>query len=327
MSDEKQESIVKANDTAIVPDHRNLRSLAMDLLKSGLFGQVKSVEGAITVIEYGRELGIPPVAALQTMAIVQGKLCMEAKAMLALFQNHGGKTKIVERSKTRCQIEFSKPGMEPYAHEYTIEHARAEKLDQKDNWKKMPETMLFWRCVATGIRAYDPGAIFGLYSKEELVDYSPQNTQQGGQSSSLSNGPMGMGPDVKNKQTADMTRASAPPQPQNNDVIDAIVEEPDNSFSLEPLYGDDPYNPSSKIANDPLKDDLVRAIKEALKAEDIDEKRFKVWLLDYQFRQKPTRKYVGMKFGNPSMGEGDANDLKHLHSNMKVAITKYRSHK
>jgi hypothetical protein len=176
MNETKRDALAKApvEGLAQLPDHHNLRALASDLLNSGLFPAVKNVAGAITIIEYGRELGIPPVAALQTMAIVQGRLCMEAKAMLALYQNHGGRIGILERSKTVARIEFSKDGMKPYVHEYTMEQAKQEKLSGKDNWLKMPETMLFWRAVATGIRLFDPGSVFGLYSKEEMADVTVQ---------------------------------------------------------------------------------------------------------------------------------------------------------
>lgn len=172
MNETKRDSLAKATPEGMaqLPDHGNLRALAGDLLNSGLFPAVKNVAGAITIIEYGRELGIPPVAALQTMAIVQGRLCMEAKAMLAVFQSHGGRIKILERSKTAARVELAKEGLENYVHEYTMDQARQEKLSGKDNWLKMPETMLFWRAIATGIRLFDPGSIFGLYSKEEMVD-------------------------------------------------------------------------------------------------------------------------------------------------------------
>ena len=65
------EEIVKHQDASVaIPSAQNLRMLAQDLLNSGLFPNIKNVAGAITVIEYGKELGIPPVAALQTMSIV-----------------------------------------------------------------------------------------------------------------------------------------------------------------------------------------------------------------------------------------------------------------
>lgn len=172
MSEMKKDALAKApaEGLAQLPDHRNLRALASDLLNSGLFPAVKNVSGAITIIEYGRELGIPPVAALQTMAIVQGRISLEAKGMMALFQNKGGRIKILERSKTVARIELSKDGREPHVHEYTMEQAKQEKLSGKDNWLKMPETMLFWRAVSTGIRLFDPGSVFGLYSTEEMRD-------------------------------------------------------------------------------------------------------------------------------------------------------------
>ncbi len=326
------EEIIKRQDTAVaIPSAQNLRMLAQDLLNSGMFPAVKNVAGAITIIEYGRELNIPPVAALQTMAIVNGRLCMEAKAMLAIFQNHGGRIKILERSKAVARIEFSKDGMEPYVHEYTMEQARQEELAGKSNWKKMPETMLFWRAVATGIRLFDPGAIFGLYSKEEMYDLSsnrqePEIAGRGVQAPPTfsSSKQENATPGPKNG-----TSAGGPGFFADNEPIkEAEVVEPGPGDPLsedEFFGGDKPVVYAGKddgpslFSPDAL-DGLVNAIKEALKAEKIDEKLFKAFLYETGPRKNPPKKYVGLRFGHPSFREGDPDDLKKLYSEIRGAI-------
>ncbi len=330
------DEIVKRQDTAVaIPSAQNLRMLAQDLLNSGLFPNIKNVAGAITVIEYGKELGIPPVAALQTMSIVNGRLCLEAKAIMAVFQNHGGKIKILERSKAVARIELSKEGQEPYTHEYTMEQAKTEKLAGKDNWIKMPETMLFWRVVATGIRLFDPGAIFGLYSKEEMYDLSsnrqePESAGRGVQAPPSSS--------LETHHTADSgakngTSAGGPGFFADDEPIkDAEVVEPGASEGgfFEDEKG---FKPITVKAPEPLTDAplfsddaqsvLVDAIKEALRVEAIDEKEYKAWLYEYQRTMKPPRKFVGLKFKNPSFHEGDCADLKWLHGKLWDSTRKY----
>jgi hypothetical protein len=333
MTDDKQDAIVKRTDAAVaIPSAANLRMLAQDLLNSGMFPAVKNVAGAITIIEYGRELGIPPVAALQTMAIVNGRLCMEAKAMLAVFQNHGGRIKIVERSKAKCRIEFCKDGMEPYVHEYTMEQAKQEKLAGKDTWLKMPETMLFWRAVATGIRLFDPGSIFGLYSKDEIADLAPnrQETENarrgvaGTPSSSPSKQENGV-PVAENGTSAGGEGFFSEPE----HIPDAeVVEEPPAGDSFFGSEGADEGQGSGTGADRPLFSDdainaLVEAIKESVRVEGVDEKDWKNWLYHYQTEMKPPRHFVGMKFKNTSLHEGDVADLKWLHGNIQNSIRKY----
>lgn len=345
MTDVKETAIVKREEQAIakptsnLPSAQNLRMLVQDFLNSGMFPAVKNAAGAITIIQYGHELGIPPVSALQTMAIVNGRLCMEAKAMQAIFQNHGGEIKVIERSRVRAKIELSKAGREPYVHEYTMEQAKTEKLSGKDNWLKMPETMLYWRAVATGIRLYDPGVIFGLYSKEELVDIStsaekPDNAGRGIATPS--------GEPEKTRPTQCQPGKTAIPQADSGffgpeDNPEAVVEgELVGEAEKEPpvddgFFGDEkpkdapPVEPAEDLLfTDDAIGGIVGAIKESLKAEGVDEKAFKEWLSVVGPKKNPPRKYVGLKFGHPSLSEGNANDLKRLHSEIHAAIKTFK---
>ena len=354
MSDKPNEmAIVKRTEqTAAVsiPSAQNLRMLAQDFLNSGMFPAVRNVAGAITIIQYGHELGIPPVSALQTMAIVNGKLCMEAKAMQAVFQQHGGNVKVLERSKVRARIELSKPGMEAYVHEYTMDQAKTEKLSGKDNWTKMPETMLYWRAVATGIRLYDPGAIFGLYSKEELADIDTSGDKGRGAARAVATKPTESATMLPTQAETGKTaivelgggffgNEDNPDAVVEGEVVDeqekdAPVESGDSFFqpvepeSVEPEptthEGDGGDVDEKPLFADDAAGGIVAAIKESLKAEGVDECAYKEWLYNYQQGMKPPRHFIGMKFNHPSLSVGNAEDLKWLHSNLKNSVLKFK---
>lgn len=175
--EQKQETAIqKREDDAIVPESRNLMYIASALAQSGMFPQITTKYQALAVIEYGRELGIKPVIALQTMSVVRGKLCIEAKVILALLEERGVNVTIVEKTKEICRLKFEKEGKVPFIETFTIEDAKRIKdskgksLAEKDNWINYPEEMLFWRCVMKGQRAYDPAAALGLHSREEIED-------------------------------------------------------------------------------------------------------------------------------------------------------------
>jgi hypothetical protein len=165
--------IAKKDKTeAIIPDASNLEKLGKYLLQSNLFPSAKNIAGIITIIEYGRELKLLPVQALQTMSIIKGRLCIESKALLALAISKGIKHKILKHDEKICQIEFKREGFDPHIETFTSEDAKRAELtaEKKDNWKHFPKQMMLWRCVANGIRTYCPDLALGLYSKEELED-------------------------------------------------------------------------------------------------------------------------------------------------------------
>jgi len=167
-----EKSIVKATEgTLQVPDVHNLRALASDLLNSGLFQGVKNVAGAVTVIQAGIELGIPPVAALNTMAVINGRLSMEAKALLAIAQKRAGVTwRVVKEDDKGCEILFSRPGWPDTSSSFTEEEAQTAGLLGKSNWKLYKKDMFFARAAGRGVRRIAPDAVLGLYAIEEMRD-------------------------------------------------------------------------------------------------------------------------------------------------------------
>ena len=168
----KTDALVKVSPgTVQVADIANVRALAKDLLDSGLFQGVKNIAGAVTVIQAGLELGIPPVAALNTMVIINGRLAMEAKALLAIAQNRAGVTwKVTKEDSSGCEILFSRPGWPDTISSFTVEEAKTANLLGKTNWKLWEKDMYFARAAGRGIRRIAPDAVLGLYAKEEMAD-------------------------------------------------------------------------------------------------------------------------------------------------------------
>lgn len=160
--------IKRDDDRAVIPDSSNLEKLGKFLFQSHLFPAVQSVSGAVTIIEYGRELGLKPVQALQTMSIIKGRICIEAKALLALAIQKGLTYKILKSNDDICQIQFSRANFEPHVETFTSEDAKRAKLTDKTSYVQYPRIMNLWRCVSNGIRAYAPDLALGLYSKEEV---------------------------------------------------------------------------------------------------------------------------------------------------------------
>lgn len=153
---------------------------AVMLHESGLFPNTGSVAGIYTVVQYGKEIGLPPVQALNNVAIINGKLSMSGASMLALGYKHGVKAKFLQEDNESCRIQFTREGYEPYISEFTIKDAETANLGDRDKatgklkpssvWFKYTKTMLKWRAVAQGMRMIAPDVLAGVYTQDEIVN-------------------------------------------------------------------------------------------------------------------------------------------------------------
>lgn len=176
VTDQAQERMLTPKPPeGLVPDARNMFMLAEGLARSKMFPDVQDKFQALAKIEYGRELGIPPVISLNLIHIVKGRLGVESKVFLALIEKAGVKVTFVERTKKKSKIRFEMPGKDPYEETFTwqdaekIKDPQGKPLTKKDNYLNYPEELLTWRCLAKGARVYCAGIILGLYTLDEMT--------------------------------------------------------------------------------------------------------------------------------------------------------------
>ena len=288
---------------SLVPDAKNLSEISKMLLDSGMWPKLKpnGVPGIFAIIEYGRELGIPPVAALNTIVIVSGRLTMEAKAMLAVANQRAGVTWEVESTDKGCTITFSRPGFKSSLKSVFNEaDAKAAGLLQKDNWKAYPKDMYFARAAARGVRQIAPDAVLGLYLPEEAQDFIMPAA----------------GEIVEVK-----------PEPQKELKVEK-KEEPEKETLPTPATEPKPAaKPTAepKPATTPVKDEkaiMIETIKAKLAEKTFDPKNFKIFLYDFAKTHKV--KFVELnRFKNLSFHEGDLNDLHRLIVNFEWLSKEY----
>jgi len=152
-------------------DFDRMIGAANHLVKSGFLPKaVDTPQKAVAIVLMGRELGIPTMQALRMISVIQGKPTMGAELMLsrAYACIPGFQHTINERTDEQCVITFHAPGRNPYTHTFTMEDAKNLGLAIKDNYKKQPATMLFWRCISGGLRAYVPQVVNNVYTPEEM---------------------------------------------------------------------------------------------------------------------------------------------------------------
>jgi len=148
--------------------------LAKAFITSGYFADTRQLAQAIVKIQAGRELGIPPVYAMQNINLIRNRLCSSANT-LALLVKRSGKYnyQVKEHTDTVCSITFFEANdgkwVEIGESTFTIEDAkRAELVKPDSGWVKYPRAMLFSRAISQGARIYCPDAIGGMYTDEEI---------------------------------------------------------------------------------------------------------------------------------------------------------------
>ena len=149
----------------------DLGRIAKAFALSNLFGFKNETE-AFALMCIAQANGLHPAKAAERYHIIQGRPAMKSEAMLSAFQESGGIVKWVKRTDTECKLWLSHPQGGELEVTWNIERAQKAGLGSKDNWKKFPAQMLAARCVSEGVRALFPACLCGMYTPEEVSDFS-----------------------------------------------------------------------------------------------------------------------------------------------------------
>lgn len=155
----------------------NIQKMGLSFAKSGILGITTEAQGQIMAMTCIVE-GITPVEFSRRYHIVEGRLSMKADAMLARYQELGGKVVWLETTDKTCRARWIYNGND-IEISFTIEDAHraclcgrdgAMKENQKNpgNWQKYPDAMLRARCQTKAIRMLAPQVNAGIYSPEEI---------------------------------------------------------------------------------------------------------------------------------------------------------------
>jgi hypothetical protein len=148
---------------------------------SGMFGCTKTEQGMVLAMQCLAE-GKPPLELAKTYHIIEGKLTMRADAMLGRYLTSGGKVKWTERSDKRVAATWICDGNEVEIA-VTIEEmtkngvAVGNNGKLKTNWQRFPRQMLTARNVSEAVRLLMPQIVSGIYTPEEVADFSNNDRQ------------------------------------------------------------------------------------------------------------------------------------------------------
>jgi len=199
----------------IVP-FNDMKQMAEVAASSKMFG-FKNTQEAMSIMLLCQAENLHPAVAMRDYHVIQGRPALKADAMLARFQQAGGKVEWKEYTDAKVTGLFSHPQGGSLEVSWSLAQAKSIGIANKDNWKNYPRAMLRARVVSEGIRSVYPGCVVGVYTPEEVQDFSDTPT-----------------PVVKDMGVAE--RVDNVPAPEVQEVQDA-----DGAFKLYVPNTEEPY--------------------------------------------------------------------------------------
>lgn len=184
----------------------------------------------------GREVGITPMAALNSIYIVEGKAGFSAEMMRALVLQAGHDLVVKHSDRTRCEIWGRRKGGEEWTKvSWTIQEAQQTQvflskdkgwgpLAAKAQWRSWPTEMLLARATTRLVRMIFADVIHGMRSVEELRDMTEIVDAE-----IVEEGPPVVEPVQRRRASRPAPRTQPAEQPATQPEADATPEAPEES--------------------------------------------------------------------------------------------------
>ncbi len=141
-----------------------------DLVPKDYRGKAGNV---LIAIQYGMEIGLKPMQAIQSIAVINGRPTIWGDAMIALVQSHQLCEYITEEIKgdtAYCTIK--RKGEEEHTSKFSKNDAKvAGLLNKAGPWSQYPDRMLQLRARAFALRDKFSDVLKGISMREEVMDY------------------------------------------------------------------------------------------------------------------------------------------------------------
>ena len=134
-------------------------------------------ENILVAIQWGAEVGLCPMQAMQNIAVINGRPSLWGDAMLALVQSHPDyeyHKEWVKNDVAHCEVK--RKGAPAHTATFSKAQATAAGLWGRNTWKSYPERMLQMRARGFALRDQFSDALKGLIIREEAEDYPVEET-------------------------------------------------------------------------------------------------------------------------------------------------------
>jgi hypothetical protein len=166
------------------------------IAKSGMYGCGNIEAGQVLAMECLHQ-NTPPLSILRRFNIMFGRLSMKAEAMLAGFEQEGGKYEIISRTPDLIRVIFTINGKshnlslsweeaqkEPFAYQGKEDDVvgklvKGERPPLKPKYAtpRSRMQMLWARLVSDSVRFLCPRVVTGVYTPEEIDDFTDEEAE------------------------------------------------------------------------------------------------------------------------------------------------------
>jgi hypothetical protein len=126
----------------------------------------------LVAMQWGMELGLQPLQAMQSIAVINGRPSIWGDAMIALVRASGLMEAMREDiGDDQCTCHVKRKGEPEQSRTFTVDDAKKAGLWGKQGpWQTMPKRMLQMRARAFALRDIFPDVLRGMYVGEEAQD-------------------------------------------------------------------------------------------------------------------------------------------------------------
>ncbi len=161
-------------NNALLPSQQEFNMfqiIAKNAQGSGLYGGVGGEAKIFMILLAARELGIPPMQALNgSIWNIQGKIEISARCMNSMIRRAGHSMKIISTDKECTIIGKRSDTGEEHTEVFTWSMGEKAGLTNGNVWKKYPEDMLYNRCMSRFARKFCPDVIGSAYVEGEIKE-------------------------------------------------------------------------------------------------------------------------------------------------------------
>jgi len=151
---------VSMNELASNGEHAVKTGMLPDHIKTGWQFAV--------IAATGHELGMQPMRAIRSLAMVKGKVVESADSQLARFKAAGGRSQFEVLDESRAVLHLVHPNGDKHTENFTIEDAKRAGLASNSNYSKFPKAMLRSRAITAGLKSIGWEGAVGAYDPDEI---------------------------------------------------------------------------------------------------------------------------------------------------------------
>ncbi len=167
----------------------DMRSFAMTIVNSGMAPASfkNSPDAVLVAMQHGMEVGLSPLAALQSIAIINNRPTLYGDGLMAVARAHPACEDIIEtfergegEENIMAVCVVHRKGCQPLRRTFSVADARKAALwDKAGPWKQYPKRMLQMRARGFALRDAFADALKGFRCTEEErdIDTTPREVR------------------------------------------------------------------------------------------------------------------------------------------------------